>query len=155
MLEQVIPVGTRTGASSPKISSTHLWSVQLWPTSLFLETVTGERMLRAWSELVPTASTAQDVLGPTLPLHVLLCTKYIREVLSPNPLLGCWPLSFKPELSYSDDPCPELAELPSECPYGEEFYCGFQRPHWLMYLPISLDSASQRAQATLWSGLLM
>lgn len=36
MLEQVSPVGTRSSASSPKIASAHLWSVQFWPRSPFL-----------------------------------------------------------------------------------------------------------------------
>lgn len=88
--------------------------------------------------------------GSTSPLHVLLCTGYIRETLSPQkPLLGCWPLSFEPELSHSDDPYPEPAELPSECPYGEgDIYYGFQKSP-LVAVPISLDTASQRAQAPL------
>lgn len=86
--------------------------------------------------------------GSTSPLHVLLCTGYIRETLSPQkPLLGCWPLSFEPELSHSDDPYPEPAELPSECPNGEGDICyGFQKSP-LVAVPISLDTASQRAQA--------
>lgn len=59
-------------------------------------------------------------------------------------------MSFEPELSYSDDPCPEPVELPSRVPIsGGGVYYGFHNPYLLVYLPISLGTASQRAQALL------
>lgn len=85
--------------------------------------------------------------GSTSPLHVLLCTDHIRETLSPQtPLLGYWPLIFEPELSHSDDPYPEPAELPSVPIWEGDIYYGFQKS-LLVGVPISLDTASQRAQA--------
>lgn len=45
-------------------------------------------------------------------------------------------------------PALSLLSYPQECPYGEgDVYCGFQNPYLLVYLPVSLGTASQRAQA--------
>lgn len=45
-------------------------------------------------------------------------------------------------------PALSLLSYPQECPYGEgDVYYGFQNPYLLVYLPVSLGTASQRAQA--------
>lgn len=117
------------------------------------QTAAGWRMMRGWSELVPLPAQLHDeprvCQGPHH-LFMFCCAQTISE----NPCLPkhhCWDtgLNFEPELSHSGDPHPEPAELPSECLYGEGTSTMASKKHisLLVGVPISLDTASQRAQA--------
>lgn len=126
MLGQVIPVGTRTSASSLNISSAHLSSVQFWPTSPFPIRdscrVNVERLVWAGT----TASTAYMVKPECARFHITFsCSAvhklYLRDPVSPEATARMLASDHQSGQScLTADPYPEPAELPSECPYGKE-----------------------------------